>query len=95
MDEAGPIIKRETAPHRPLPLHRRLAWLPATSVAARNPAARTPNDGDSHPTNRWWWCRDAHVKTLAPKLIADWQDVPAMADVVKQAKEMLGEVEGK
>ena len=29
------------------------------------------------------------VKTLAPKIIADWQDVPAMADVVKQAKEML------
>ena len=33
---------------------------------------------------------NAAVKTLAPKLIADWQDVPAMADVVKQAKEMLG-----
>jgi hypothetical protein len=32
---------------------------------------------------------NAAVKTLAPKLIADWQDVPAMADVVKQAKEML------
>ena len=37
----------------------------------------------------------AAVKTLAPQLIADWQDVPAMADVVKQAKEMLGAVEGK
>jgi len=31
-------------------------------------------------------------KTLAPQLIAEWQDVPAMADVVKQAKEMLGAV---
>ena len=30
------------------------------------------------------------LAALAPKLIADWQDVPAMADVVKQAKEMLG-----
>jgi len=36
---------------------------------------------------------NAAVKTLATKLIADWQDVPAMADVVKQAKEMLGAVE--
>ena len=35
---------------------------------------------------------NAAVKTLAPQLIADWQDVPAMADVVKQAKEMLGAV---
>jgi len=35
----------------------------------------------------------AAVKTLATQLIADWQDVPAMADVVKQAKEMLGAVE--
>jgi hypothetical protein len=32
---------------------------------------------------------NAAVKALAPKIIADWQDVPAMADVVKQTKEML------
>ena len=38
---------------------------------------------------------NAAVKKLASQLIADWQDVPAMADVVKQAKEMLGVVEGK
>ena len=37
---------------------------------------------------------NAAVKTLAPKLIADWQDVPAMAEVVKQAKEMLGAAGG-
>ena len=36
---------------------------------------------------------NAAVKTLAAKLIADWQDVPAMAEVVKQAKEMLGAAE--
>ena len=35
------------------------------------------------------------LATPAMKLIADWQGVPAMADVVKQAKEMLGAAEGK
>jgi len=37
---------------------------------------------------------NAPVKALGPKLIADWQDVPAMADVVKQAKEMMGAAGG-